>query len=79
MTTQISFTADKVLKDEALEKARQDGITLKALLINAMKSYVAGEIALGLETTGWRSEAEEIVFDDKILNTKAAKLAKLLK
>lgn len=79
MTTQVSFTADQYLKDQALEKAKQEGITLKTLFIYTMKSFVEGKISLGIEMNEQEPEIEEVVFTDKSLNTKAAKLAKLLK
>ncbi|MBI5412593.1 hypothetical protein HZA43_05505 [Candidatus Peregrinibacteria bacterium] len=49
MITQVSFVADKNLKDQALEKARREGITLKAFLVQAMKGYVEGKISLSLD------------------------------
>ncbi len=51
MTTQVTFTADKRLKDQALLKAKQEGIPLKTLFVYAMKGFVEGKISLGLETT----------------------------
>lgn len=50
MTTQVTFTADKHLKDRALLKAKQEGIPLKTLFVYAMKGFVEGKISLGLET-----------------------------
>jgi hypothetical protein len=79
MITQVSFTTDQYLKDQALEKAKQEGITLKTLFIYTMKSFVDGKISLGIEVNEKEPEIEEIVFADKSLNVKAAKLAKLLK
>lgn len=51
MTTQVTFIADKSLKNKALLKARQEGIPLKTLFVYAMKGFVEGKISLGLETT----------------------------
>ena len=47
--TQVSFTADQGLKNRALEKAKSEGITLKAFLTYAMKGFVVGRISLGIE------------------------------
>ncbi|MEK9159378.1 MAG: hypothetical protein AAB383_01475 [Patescibacteria group bacterium] len=78
MTTQVSFTADKDLKNRALEKAKSQGITLKALLTYAMKGFVDGKISLSIDTSDQEPEVEELFFDDQKLNATAAKLAKLL-
>lgn len=76
MSTQISFTADKQLKEQALKKASHEGITLKTLLVYAMKGFVDGKITFGLTAT--QENAEEIYFQDKAIHAKAARLAKLL-
>lgn len=78
MATQISFTADENLKRKALEKAKKEGITLKALLIYAMKGFVEGKIVLTIDSFHEEPEVEELHFDDKELNRKAAQLAQLL-
>ena len=78
MTTQVSFTEDKDLKNRALEKAKRQGITLKALLTYAMKGFVDGKISLSIDTSDQEPEVEELFFDDQKLNATAAKLAKLL-
>lgn len=79
MTSQVSFTADEELKNLALEKAKSQGITLKALLTYAMKGFVEGKISLTLDTSDQEPEVEELFFEDAKLNTAAAKLAKLLR
>lgn len=79
MATQVSFTADKELKDKALEKAKQEGITLKALLTYSMKSFVDGKISFTLITAKEEPEVEELVFEDRKLNAKMKKIVKLLK
>jgi len=48
MTTQVSFTADPILKRKALEKAKYEGVTLKTILIYSMKAYDDGKIGLGI-------------------------------
>lgn len=79
MTTQVSFTADSTLKNLALEKAKNEGITLKALLTYAMKAFVEGKISLSLGAHHSEPDVEELFFTDKDLNAKATKLAQLLK
>lgn len=79
MTTQVSFVTDSELKNKALQKAKNEGITLKALLTYAMKSFVEGEISLGLTIINKEQDVEEFIFDSKSINEKAAKLTKLLK
>lgn len=79
MITQISFTADENLKDRAMQKAKSEGITLKALLTYSMRSFVEGKMKIGLVVASSETDVEEIIFHDKKLNEKAKKLAKLLK
>lgn len=79
MATQVSFTADKDLKRKALLKAKNEGITLKAVLIYAMKGFVEGKISLGLQIENNEPDVQELSFADKKLNKKASRLAKLLK
>lgn len=79
MTTQVSFTADEDLKNKALQKAKDEGITLKTLFIYTMKGFVEGNVSLGIKIGETESEVEELTFKSKSINTKAAKLAKLLK
>lgn len=79
MTSQVSFTADEELKNRALEKAKSQGITLKAFLTYAMKGFVEGKISLSIDTSDQEPEVEELIFRDKELNAKAMQLARLLK
>lgn len=59
MNTQIVFKADKVLKDEAMKKAQSEGLTLKAVLYQALKLYIEGKLNFGLQV----SEPEVEVLD----------------
>lgn len=79
MTTQVSFTADEDLKNKALQKAKDEGITLKTLFIYTMKGFVEGKISLGIKMDDMEPEVEEIAFKNTSINKKASKLAKLLK
>ena len=47
--TQISFVSNKDLKERAMQKAKEDGITLKALFITAMKLYVNNDLSFSLK------------------------------
>ena len=58
MITQIVFKADKTLKDKAMEKAQSEGVTLKAVLYNALKLYIEGKLNFGLQIN--ESEIETI-------------------
>jgi hypothetical protein len=49
MITQIVFRADKSFKDAAMKKALYEGVTLKAVLYNALKLYVEGKLNFGLQ------------------------------
>lgn len=79
MNTQVSFTTETSLKNKALEKAKAEGITLKALLVYAMKSFIEGKIRFDLVAPAAEPDVEELFFTDKQLQAKAARLAKLLK
>ncbi len=79
MLTQVSFTADETLKNKALEKAKDQGITLKAVLIHAMKGFVDGKIGLSLDVADTEPDVEELIFDDAGINARAKKLARLLR
>ena len=48
MTTQIIFKIDKKLKDRAAKKARREGISLTDFYKLATKSFVAGQLDVGL-------------------------------
>lgn len=79
MLTQVSFTAEDSLKSKALEKAKSQGITLKAFLVYAMSGFVDGKIALSIDVSEGEPEVEELLFTDKTINSKAKKLARLLR
>ena len=78
MLSQVSFTVDESTKKRALEKAKQDGVTLKAVLIYAMKGFVDGRISLDLRVSGVGEDVEEWQFTDQQINEQATKLAALL-
>jgi len=79
MDTQVTFTTDKTLKQEALAKAKREGFPLKTVLVYALKGFVTGAITFGLTAPEVESDVEAIQFTDSKLNAKATKLAKLLK
>ncbi|MFA5820719.1 MAG: hypothetical protein WC873_01265 [Candidatus Gracilibacteria bacterium] len=63
MITQIVFKADKALKDEAMEKAKSEGVTLKAVLYNALKLYIEGKLSFGLQINEPEVEILEVTPD----------------
>lgn len=48
MTSQVIFKIDKKLKDQAMKKARNEGIPFASVLKLATKAYVEDHITLGL-------------------------------
>lgn len=78
MLSQISFTADKNLKNATLKKARAKGITLKSVLIFSMEAFVKGKSNFGMIDND-ENEVEEMVFANPSILKNAEKLAKLLK
>lgn len=49
MITQVVFKTDSSLKEEAMRKAQYEGVTLKAVLYNALKLYTEGKLNFGLQ------------------------------
>ena len=64
---QIVFKSDPGLKDAALEKAKQEGMTLKAVLCSAMRAYVNDEMVMKMTRREEEYEEEE----DELPKTKA--------
>jgi hypothetical protein len=48
MTTQVIFKIEKSLKEQAIKKARSEGIALTSMLKMATKAFVSGELKVGL-------------------------------
>lgn len=76
MNTQVSFTTSSQLKKMALERAKQEGLSLKTVLVYAMKGFVEGKFSFQLET---KQEGEEDFFGDPEIEKKVEKLGMLLK
>lgn len=47
MTTQVIFKLDKKLKDQAMKKAQNEGLTFSSVLKMATKAFVEGEFTIG--------------------------------
>jgi hypothetical protein len=56
---QIVFKSDPDLKDAALEKAKNEGMTLKAVLCSAMRAYVNDEMVMKMTRREEQYEEEE--------------------
>ena len=48
---QLILKVNANLKERTLQKVREDGITLKALLTMAMKGYVNNDLSFGIHST----------------------------
>lgn len=79
MLSQVTFTTQNELKEHALTKAKQEGLSLKTVLVYALKGFVAGTISFGLNTNDAEPEIEEVFFNDPSINAKAQKIAALFK
>ncbi len=79
MLSQVTFTTQNELKRQALAKAKQEGLSLKTVLVYALKGFVSGQIVFGLNTGESEPEIVPMNFDDASINDKADKLVKLLK
>jgi len=77
MNTQISFTADSKLKQQAMKKAKEKGLSLKSVLILSMEAFTEGKINFGVTNTQ-NKEIEQMHFDSISINKNAEKLARLL-
>ncbi len=75
MNTQIVFKADSALKNQAMKKAQSEGVTLKAVLYNALKLYIEGKLSFGLQIN--EPEIETIEVTPKI-QKKMDKIGNLL-
>lgn len=73
--TQVTFKTPCEIKEKALFKARQEGITLKALLTMAMREYANNNLLLGLRS---KEDYFDDVFADKEVIAKANQLGALL-
>lgn len=51
MTTQVIFTIDKKLKNEAMRKARSFGLPFSSVLNLATRAFVDGKINIGVVDT----------------------------
>lgn len=56
---QIVFKSDPDLKDAALEKAKHEGMTLKAVLCSAMRAYVNDEMVMKMTSREEQYDQEE--------------------
>jgi hypothetical protein len=83
---QIVFKSDADLKEKTLEKAKTEGVTLKAVLTMAMRAYVNDEMVLGM----WKREEfyndkgesppgkkKESVVKKKMLKTKRSRISNI--
>ncbi len=48
MTTQVIFNIDKKLKDQAMKKAKSEGLPFGVVLKLATKAFVEGTLGIGL-------------------------------
>lgn len=67
MDAQVVFKADESLKKNAMQKAKREGVTLKAVLTYFMRSYVAGDIELGVvyrDANGFTKDARTNLVQD---------------
>ena len=77
MLTQISFTADEALKEKAMQRAKEKGLTLKSVLIFSMEAFADGKIKFGVVEP--EKDVEEMCFDVPSIKKSAKKLDRLLK
>ena len=78
MTTQVIFKIDKKLKDQAMRKAKDEGIAFSSVLKLATKAFVENQINIGLVgeevfNKKTRRELEKISKDIKLGNNLSSK------
>jgi hypothetical protein len=76
---QIVFKSDPNLKDAALEKAKNEGMTLKAVLCSAMRAYVNDELVMGMTRREEHYEEEDEPPKAKAPPVKAEKIKEGIK
>lgn len=48
-STKILFEIEEATKNKAQQKAKNEGISLTAILVNALRAYNSGELQIGLK------------------------------
>lgn len=70
MTSQVIFKLDKKLKDQAMKKAQKEGLAFSSVLKIIIKSFVEGDLRLGLVheekfNTSTQKEVDRVLHDIK--------------
>ena len=60
--TQVTFMSNTELKNKTIQKAKQEGLTLKALLTMAMRAYINNDLQVSLKPN---NKYYEDIFADK--------------
>ncbi len=60
MTTKIIFNTDKKLKEAAMKKSKEKGMTLSSFLNLAMQGFVAEELQIGIIDRDLATAREDI-------------------
>lgn len=74
--TQVTFISNKDLKNRTIKKAKEDGITLKALLTMTMRAYINNDLTISLRSN---NACYDEIFSDKDIVAKSNELGALLK
>ena len=73
MITQVIFKLDKKLKDQAIQKAQQQGIALSSVLKMATKAFVAGDLKVDLVQPEKFNAKTQKIIDKAVKDIKAGK------
>jgi len=77
MNTSLTILMDKNIKNKAQIKAKEDGLSLKAVIVMSLKAYSDGKLNFGAVESS--PEVERVDFNSKELDEKAKELGVLLK
>lgn len=76
MTKQVTFLIDEDVKKKAQSRAKDEGLSLKAVLVFSLKAYSEGKIQFGV--TNHPMDFEKIEIKDKNLLKKIDQLEALI-
>ncbi len=73
MNTQIIFNIDKRLKEEAMKKARAEGVPFSSVLKFATKAFVEGDFSIGIVKRPVLNDKTRKILDKAFKNIKEGK------
>lgn len=76
MNTAVTFLMEEKMKKKAQLRAKEEGLSLKAVIVMSLKAYSEGKLSFG--AVDLEPEVEKIEFNSKELDKKVHELGILL-